>query len=122
MEFITEGGRGVITDWYATLAVEAQVDFDDRLRYLANSSQHLWERPKYAPLRGYPKIGEIRCKANRIQYRPLGFFGPAEGQFTLLIGALEKDRKFIPKDAPEQAVRRKAIILADRSRIREYEF
>ncbi len=118
-EFVTEGGRGTITEWYKGLLVEAQRDFEDRVRYLANVPRRLWSLPYYRQLTVH--IGEIRFKANRTQYRPLGFFGPEEGQFTLLMGAREKDRKFIPKDAITQSEQRRKIVLVDKRRIREYD-
>jgi len=116
---IAAGRRGAITEWYEGLRVEAQRDFEDRLRYLSNVPRHLWTLPYYRQLNTH--IGEIRFKANRVQHRPLGFFGPDAGQFTLLIGAKEKDRKFIPKDAVEQAEQRRRLVLADKGRIKKYD-
>jgi hypothetical protein len=122
LELVTVGGRGVITEWYEEMAMEAQQDFDDLLRYLAVTPRHLWVRPQYAPISGYQGLGKLRFKANKIQYRPIGFFGPGLGQFTLLIGAEERNRKWVPRDAPDQAVRRRTIALSDSERIRIYDY
>jgi hypothetical protein len=122
LEFLTTGNRGVITEWYAELTEEAQQDFDDLLRYLAVTPRHLWERPKFAPITGYAGLGKLRFKANRVQYRHIGFFGPKAGQFTLLIGAEERGRRWVPRDAPNQALRRKTIVEADNDRTRVYDF
>ncbi len=121
-EFLTTGGRGVISEWYSELAVEAQQDFDDLLRYLAVTPRRLWERPKFAPVTGYNGLGKLRFKANRIQYRPIGFFGLHSGQFTLLFPAEERNMRFVPSDAPEQAMRRKMIVEADTRRTRTYDY
>lgn len=122
-EWVTGSGRGTITEWYESeLAPEAQQDFDDLLRYLAITPRHLWERPKFSLLTGYPGIGELRFKANKKQYRPFGFFGPKAGQFTLLIGAQERGGKFVPKDAPKTALERKLVAETQPGRIREYEY
>jgi hypothetical protein len=121
-EFLTSSGRGVIADWYEDLAEEAQQDFDDLLRYLAVTPRHLWERPKFAPVSGYVGLGKLRFKANRIQYRPIGFFGPQQGEFTLLMGAEERGGRWVPVDAPDQALRRKATAQGDRKRIRVYDY
>jgi hypothetical protein len=118
-EFVTEGGRGVITEWYEKLPVEVQREFEDRLRYLANVPRHLWALPFYRQLTA--QIGEIRFKANRVQHRPLGFFGPKAWQFTLLFPAREKDRKFIPKDALTQAEERRKLVLLNGRRVQEYD-
>lgn len=122
LEFVTTGNRGVITEWYGGLAAEAQQDFDDLLRYLAVTPYRLWERPKYATISGFAGLGKLRFKANKIQYRPIGFFGPATGQFTLLIGAEERGNKWVPRDAPDQALRRKGIAETDSERIRTYDY
>ena len=79
-------------------------------------------RPQYAPVSGYQGLGKLRFKANKIQYRPIGFFGPASGEFTLLIGAEERNQRFVPRDVPDQAVRRKAMAASDRGRIRVYDY
>lgn len=100
--------------------MEAQQDFDDLLRYLAVTPRHLWARPQFAPVG--QGLGKLRWKANGIQYRPIGFFGPGSGQFTLLIGAEERNRKWVPKDAPEQAARRMATVQSDTTRVRVYEY
>ena len=34
LECVTTGRRGVITEWYEEMPMEAQQDFDDLLRYL----------------------------------------------------------------------------------------
>ena len=122
LEFLTTGGRSAITEWYDDLADEAQQDFDDLLRYLAVTPRHLWERPKFAPVTGHGGLGKLRFKANRIQYRPIGYFGPKAGQFTLLIGAEERNRRWVPRDAPNQASNRRAIVEADNHRIRVYDY
>ena len=121
-EFLTTGNRGVFSEWYEGLAMEAQQDFDDLLRYLAVTPRHLWIRPQSAPVSGYRGLWKLRFKANGIQYRPIGFFGPSPGQFTLLFPAEERNRKWVPKDAPDQAVRRRVTVQSDDTRIRIYEY
>ncbi len=121
-EFLTTGGRGVISEWYLELTDEAQQDFDDLLIYLAVTPRHLWERPKFALVAGFNGLGKLRFKANRVQYRPIGFFGPYAGQFTLLFPAEERNMRFVPPDAPEQALRRKTAVEADTRRIRIYDY
>ena len=122
MEFVAGSGRGVMSEWYEYLPLEAQRTFEDRLNYLANSPMSSWVRPMYAPAKKGSGLGKIRFKADRIEYRPLGFFGPGGQQFTLLIGAQERDRKLIPRDAVKQAMRRRDLIIADGSCIHEYVF
>jgi len=56
------------------------------------------------------------------QYRILGFRGPEDRQFTLLIPAIEQGDKFVPATAPSIARTRMAIVIADRSRIIEHSY
>lgn len=62
-----------------------------------------------------PDIGEVRFKAGRVEQRPLGFFGPNPGEFTLLFWAVEKNDQLKPRGACDsaQARRRDAIRLPD---------
>lgn len=114
--FITEGGDHVFDLWYRTLLPEAQAKFDTRIEYLRDTPAHQWN-PKCAKhLTDSDGIYEIRFHADRIQYRPLGFFGPKRQDFTLAFPATEKGDKFVPKDAIEHAETRKKIVLKDHQR------
>jgi hypothetical protein len=54
---------------------------------------------------------EIRFFANNVQQRPIGYFGPGECDFTILIWAIEKGNKLIPEEWCKKANRfRKKII------------
>lgn len=54
---------------------------------------------------------EIRFLADRIQYRPVGFFGPSDKEFTILVCAIEKGNQFVPKDVCSIAQRRKIEVI-----------
>ena len=64
-------------------------------------------------------IYKMKVKGNKgsKQLRPMccrGPFGPNE--YTILVGAVEKDRKLIPADVKERAERNLADLLTDRTR------
>lgn len=63
----------------------------------------------------------MNCASVRAGYRPLGCYGRAEKEFTLLIGSIEKGGK-LPKGDCETAVERRKIILTDRGRTCEHDF
>jgi putative component of toxin-antitoxin plasmid stabilization module len=116
-DYLTERGENEIRLWLDGLSKKARIKIDRRIRYLANV-QYFHGEPQYIKrLVGYEGIYEIRVVFGGDQYRPLGCYGPDEGQFTLLIGAMEQGDRFIPRDAPDIAIQRRAIILSDRSRI-----
>jgi hypothetical protein len=116
--FITARGTDVIQKWLDDLPIKAQVAIDERIRFLA-TLQH-WERPFAAKLKGYDDIWEVIVQSERVQYRPLGCFGPGEKVFSLLIGAVEKGNRFEPKDAPTTAEKRKNLVYQNERYLDEY--
>jgi len=116
--FVTRRGIDRIQEWIKYLPTKAQVAIDERIRFLALGGN--WSRPYAAKLKGYDSIWEIRVKSENIQYRPLGCFGPGENVFSILIGAIEKNNRFVPKDAPKIAEKRKQLIYQDERCLDEY--
>ena len=116
-DYLNEARENEIRAWLNTLSKKARIKIDQRIRHLENV-QHFHQEPQYIKkLVGYDGIYEIRVVFAGDQYRPLGCYGPDRGEFTLLIGAFEIGDRFDPKDAPDQAVERMAIIKKDRSRV-----
>lgn len=120
--YVSLSGRDVIGGWHDGLTPTAQAEFRVRLEYLTQHPRQNWIRPHFDLLkRECHGLGEIRFKADRTQHRVLGFFGPNRMEFTLVIGAVEKDRKFEPKRACETGLRRKKEVLDDGTRARTYD-
>ena len=120
--FRTGPNQDVITDWYKERTPETRAKFDQRIRVLRNQPPQHWRRPWIDKLeRQCEGLWEIRFKADRIQWRPLGFFGPGNGQFTILLFAKEKGNRFVPRLACQTALGLKAKVLMDHGRIRQYE-
>ncbi|MGD0883576.1 MAG: type II toxin-antitoxin system RelE/ParE family toxin [Thermodesulfovibrionales bacterium] len=117
--FIKDRGTDVIREWLKDMPRGAQIEVNTRLRYLRTLKT--WKgRPLSAKRKGTGDIYEIIISWNKNQYRPLGFFGPKEDEFTLLIGAQEKDWKLEPKNADEIAERRRKLILEGGDNIDDY--
>lgn len=107
----SEGARDLIQDWYSSATEEAQAELDNALDFLGQRDRSEWRRPQFDSLHRECKgLGEIRIKANSVQHRIIGFFGPQPATFTLLIHATEKDRKFNPKNACDVAQRRRSEV------------
>lgn len=84
--------------------------FRARIKYLARVPVADWHTPHAKKLQGVKDLYEIRFKANGVQHRPLGFFGPGPSEFTILILATHKDDVYKPSSAIDTAAqRRKAI-------------
>jgi hypothetical protein len=70
----------------------------------------------------YRKLGKLRFKVPGVQHRPLGFFGPGEKTFTLLVWATERDGKFDPPNVRDTALQRMNLVLGDPTRAHELDF
>ena len=114
-------GRRVnaIRRWINEQEKPGRVAIDAQLRYLEETEN--WTYKEIKKRKGTEHIYELIIKANKIQYRPLGCYGPGQGQFTILLGATEKDWR-LEKNADKKAEKNREIILKDRSRIREHEY
>lgn len=111
-----------IDAWYVGQSDQVQAKFDQRLRFLRQQPRDKWVRPYFdtlsAPCDG---LGEVRFECGNVQYRPIGFASGAM-EYTLVFIATEKGDKFIPKDTCASAQKRKAEVLADRSRADDCDF
>jgi hypothetical protein len=112
----------VIRDWYVAAANEAKVEFKNRLQFLRQRKIQEWGLPRaYPAYKGLGDelggFGEIRFKANGIEHRPIGCF-TGKGEFTILIFAVEKNSKFIPKRSVLVRIlkERKQLINQDKER------
>lgn len=112
------GTRGAIADWYKDLGIEAQAEFDNLLIELAATPRTTWNMPDFKPLGD--GIFELRFTAEKKKYRPLGYDGPGPHQFTILIGAYKKMRKWTPSEAVETASRLRREIKEGIRKVRVY--
>lgn len=106
--FLKDKDHDVINDWIDGLPQKVQARIEARISYLRVTDN--WVRPYFDKLSGH--IHEIRVVHGRIQYRILGCFGPGR-EFTMLIGAVEKDWK-LPKHTEEIAEERYKLVSEDR--------
>jgi hypothetical protein len=111
--------RNFIAEWMDTIGVRPKAKINAVLKNLSETPQAEWHKTKAAEkLKGQGDLWEIKAFASDVQWRPIGFFGPGPGTFTLLAGATEKDRKLLPLSVLETAQGRKANVQADQKRHR----
>jgi hypothetical protein len=120
---VFNSGRGsdVIDEWLDSLPIDARARIRTHLAFLVTLKD--WGRPYAHKLKGknIDPIWEIIIKWNKIQYRPLGCFGPEEDNFTILIGAIERSTGiFEPRNAPITAKKRCTLIHEDRRYMSDY--
>ena len=123
LDYIEENGKNPIGAWLADqlqVPKKAKAKIDRILLQLAGTP--LWVRPLTSNLDEFDGIVEIRIRWMNIQYRLLGFRGPDDGQFTLLMPAKEQGDEFIPRNAPQIAMTRMRIVTQDKRRAREHRF
>lgn len=118
--YVAPSGRDMIDKWYRAQSLEAQAAFDAVREYLAQRTRDEWRRPEFDLLSGakFRVLGELRFEVANVQYRPLGFFGPARAEFTLLVGATKKGKVYDPRNAMDTALRRRTEVLKNPSRSR----
>lgn len=107
--FVPDQGVDVLSEWFHTAGNMEKAKLDSRMLHLRQQRREKWTRPFYDTLRD--GVGEVRFKANRIQHRALGFFGPDQNEFTFLILATKTNR-FNPPNAIDIAVERRKLILS----------
>jgi hypothetical protein len=110
-----------MTDWYRDLDETSQALLDQALDRLEQARQE--DLPGL--IKGTSGGREIRKLqvGGKIRLRPLLCTGPQDKvrELTFLMPAFERNWKFDPADAVEQAETRRRALLEDRSRRRIYE-
>lgn len=122
-DYMDERGTNPIEAWLRdkrVVPVKAKAKIQRILLQLAGTT--LWTRPLASNLENYPGIVEIRIRWMNTQYRLLGFRGPQDREFSLLMPAIEQDDEFIPPSAPSVAQARMKTVIADRRRIVEHRY
>ena len=119
-DFLDGRGVNLIREWLDSSDVpeKASAKIDARILYM--QAVRLWPEQYVSSLVGWPELVELRVVSAGSQYRPIGFYGPDRGEFTIVLGAIEKGK--LPKRVLQAADDNRKIVLADRSRIREHEF
>jgi hypothetical protein len=112
--FLSDRGESVVEAWRAEQTPVVLAAFDTTLRFLCQ--RPTWGRPYTGALHGECEgLIEIRLKAERVQHRPLGFYGPLQREFTIVFFAVEKGDELKPRNACSVALQRKALVEVDRN-------
>ena len=125
-DFVDERGANVIQTRLGGLPgsrkPRAKAALTQRLNLLA-ALPHLNDE-QYTKVLSGPCDGliEIRFRRDGVQYRPLAFYGPERSAITLLILVEERNGRFVPRDACAIALKRRALVLADRRFITAHDY
>jgi hypothetical protein len=117
-DFFSERGENEIHRWLnGGMPKTAKAKINARIAALQGFP--LFPEQYISSYTGWPLL-ELRIVSNGVQYRPFGFYGPGRGQFSLLIGGVEKGK--IPKQLLEAANERRKLVISDPSRVRRHDF
>jgi hypothetical protein len=119
---VSSSGRCDVQNTYNNATASIQAKLDVSLEYLKSRSRSEWCRPRAAKLSKcteFRDFFEIRIFADRVQHRPIGFFGPKPNEFTILLWVIEKGNKFIPDNWCKIANRYRLEIIKNPSSVKE---
>ena len=117
-DFLDSRGANLIRRWLDSLPAKASAKIDARILYMR--AIRIWPEQYVSALRGWPNLFELRVVSAGSQYRPICFYGPAQGEVTLVHGTIEKGK--LPQRELKYADGNRCIALVDRSRIAEHDF
>jgi hypothetical protein len=127
--FRSERGRDLFVDQYRGQTVKARAMFRATINVLRDqpdiqgwSRVNGFDRLTGKKYRRYHGLGKLLFKADGVQHRPLGFFGPTERSFTLLIWATERNWEFYPPSVLGTALDRMGAVTRNPERAGEFHF
>ena len=116
-DYVDGIGRNSFKEWTKTLQKDELAKLNQKLDMLRREPE-LPPQLLAGPLEGKP-IYKLRING-RVALRPMLCKGPInnDSEFTILMGATEKDRVLIPADAVDQAANRRTEVIANPGRRR----
>ncbi len=120
-DYVNARGDNEIRTWLDSKDVPKKAKAKINARLIALQGFPVFPEGWLSAYSGYPGLYELRISYKGAAFRPFGFYGPKQRQFTLLIGAIEKDSK-IPKGLLDSANERMAIVNGDPSRAVPHDF
>lgn len=114
-DYTSENGNNEIKEWTSKLQTKERAKLNLKLDMLASKGHELF--PHVLTDTPTPGIQKLRVQG-KVKLRPMLCKGPIdnEKEYTLLIGATERDSKFEPKNADKKANERKQIIIKNPNR------
>lgn len=112
--YLSPRGKNEIQEIYDSGSDDLRAELEVELAYLSVRSREEWQRPHAAKLskcEEFRDFFEVRLFADRVQHRPIGFFGPGQNEFTVLLWAIEKGGKLTPAEWCKKANRLRKQLL-----------
>jgi len=123
-DFVTVRASGEVTneihEWMNSKEVPKNAKAKINARLIAMQGFSLFPEQYFSAYKGWDGLYELRIVFSGVQYRPFGFYGPQQRQFTILVGSTEKGK--VPNSTLKVADERRKIVLTNPSRIRPHDF
>ena len=117
-DYLDSGGTNAIRSWLDSIPLKAMLKVEAHLLFLR--AVETWPPQYVSAIKGWPDLFELRIVFGGNQYRPIGFFGPQQREFTLVHGVIEKRK--LQKHILETARARRQVVLDDNDRSEEHVF
>lgn len=113
MDYFSPSGNNLIEEWYQSKSLDddARAEFDVTLKTLSITEE--WRGLSEFECLGRDGLCTIRFnagKSGKVQYRPVGFFGPGAKCFSIYVGCYKKGRIYNPPDAFGLALSRRGKV------------
>src|SRR5712691_12982035 len=92
LDFFTARGENDILRWLNSNEVPKKAKAKINARIIALQGFPLFPEQYFSAYTGWPGLYELRVVFANVQYRPFGFYGPGERNFSLLVGGIEKGK------------------------------
>ena len=119
-DFFSERGENEIHRWLNSSEVPKIAKAKINARIIALQGFPVFPEQYISAYTGWPGLLELRIVSAGVQFRPLGYYGPGRGQFSILVGGIEKGK--IPRRLLEVADERRKIVKNAPSRVRRHDF
>jgi len=114
-DYIDEHGANIIAEWIRRLQAPQRKKLQAKLNLLMQSGPDLPPQLLAGPV--FDHIYKLKVQGN-VKLRPMLCKGPLNNdkEFTMLIGAIEKDYKLDPANAAEVAAKNRLAIIKNHTR------
>lgn len=126
-DFVSDRDKNEIRAWSAQQGATLKARLNALIRHLETLDRVFTRQDNVGLLR---KVGpchgegfvELIITIGKVEYRPIGWYGPEARHVTLLVGAIEKGDGFDPRNACVTAVNRKHLVMSSRRYVVEHDF
>ena len=117
-DFVNNRGENEIHTWLHSIPPEARAHINTLINLLQVADVNVFDRAHHVGLLGGSCEGliELIVHVKRVQYRPIGCYGPGQRVVTLLAGAREVGNQLVPRGVCNAALAKESLVGANQRR------